>query len=482
MHQLEEDVPLRESRLWDLLLRYYNDLGATAWTKAKVPAFPTSNMAIADGYAQVIAAWAAELGERVTVMELGAGHGRFSHYCLRSLRSRGVDFRYLMTDAAPSNTAAWEKNPFLRPMFQLGLVSGRLHDATAPPPPVEGPLVVISNYCFDSLPADVFRLKRGALEEGHPILSAKSPIGDDPSVLSELRLDFSFHPIEPEGYYGEPDLEAVLGAYRERMGSGTFCFPVGTLRGLKPLLAREAPTLLLSMDKGYSHLHDIAGEDTVGFARHGSISFLVNYDAVAQLVQQAGGSVRLLETRQGPLEGGMFWTGGDCPATAAVFDEALSLFSPSDFHNLYNALYSLKKPKLKGVLALLRLSRYDPTVFCNFYERVLGEASKAQPRWKRQVEVALERVWDNAYPIDGVPDVAFAVARTYHRIGRYTRALERYQDSLDLAGAHPATHFNMGLCFHRLGQDLRARAEFNRALALDAGYGRARDWLVKLDA
>ncbi|MFT4980163.1 MAG: tetratricopeptide (TPR) repeat protein [Myxococcota bacterium] len=480
-HTLAEDVPLRQSRLWALQERYFADQGAAAWSSGAVPLFPTSNAGVAEAYADVIAAWAEDTGAPVQVVELGAGHGRLGYRCLRALLRRGVAVRYTLTDIAQSNVDAWSRHPFLRPYLQQGILRGACHDASAAPPLPDGPLVVIANYCFDGLVTDVFRLERGRLQEGRPVLTAPSPITDDPAIIDDLSLSFRFHPVEPEGYYGDAELDGLLGKYRERMGSGTFCFPLGALRGLQPLLDRKAPTLLLSVDKGRGHLHSIAGQDTVGFASHGSFSFLVNYDAIAQLYAGRGGGVRLYGAHLGSLEGGMFWSGQSrCLRTEAEFDAHLAAFSPSDLTTLYHAFRDQESLSLSAMLSMLRLSRHDPSVYCALYERVLEEAARSAPRVKRELVAALSVVWDNAFPIGGRPDTAFAVGRTLHRIGRHAPALERYQDSLDLTGEHAATCYNMGLCFHLIGQDDRARGMLKRALALDPTFGPARDRLVLL--
>lgn len=485
MHTLEEDVPLRRSHLWTLLERYYTQHGQQAWARGAVPFFPTSNAAIAEGYARVIGAWAEDTGRPAQVVELGAGHGQFGYRCIQALRRRGVPFHYTLTDVVQANLDAWDRSRFLRPFLQQGLAASARVDVSAPDPAVlpEGPLVVVANYCFDSLITDVFRLKDGVLLEGRPVLSSEDPITDDPALIDKLDLSFGFHPIEPGGYYGDAELDGVLGGYRERMGSGTFCFPLGALRGLQALLSRPDPVLLLSVDKGRGHLYTIAGSDTVGFARHGSFSFLVNYDAIAQLFAGRGGASRLYSPRVGgPLEGGAFWSGiASCPRTAQAFDDHLESFNPSDLVRMYEAVRDHVELDLTTFLSMLRLSRFDPTVYCALYERVLDEAVKASPVAQRTLLAAADTVWQNAFPLPASPDVAFAIGRTYHRLHRYTRALERYRDSLDLCGAHHATLFNMGLCFHHLGQDARARAHFQQSIKQKQSFGPAWDWLVRVE-
>jgi tetratricopeptide (TPR) repeat protein len=479
---IKEDVPLRESRLWDLQLRYFERLGEDAWGSGSVPAFPTSNTAIATACARVIAAWVRDTGCPAQVVELGAGHGRFGYRCVRALRRDGVSVRYTFTDVAQSNIDAIQRHPMLQEYFAQDIMTCARQDAATLPDLPKGPLVVVANYCFDSLLTDVFRVKEGRLEEGRPILSADVPISDDPSIIDELDLEFSFHPIDPIGYYGDPMLDELLAAYQERMGSGVFCFPIGTLRGLKDLLQRPGPVLLLATDKGHSHIQDLVGNDTVGFATHGSFSFMVNFDAVTQLFQRHGGRSHCFSTHDGPLEGGVFIAGQeDCTQTVWAFQEHLAVFSPSDFYALYQTAESADEMDIDALLAMLRLSRFDPQVYTNLYEKALDEISELRIENQRQVLAVLDAVWESAFPIGGQPDVAFALGRTLHQMSRYQRALDRYTASLAYTGEHPATRYNMGLCLYWQGQDAAARVELLKALELDPAYGQARDWLVRID-
>ena len=51
---LEEEVPLRQSVLWDLQRSFYDEMNINCWSKAVVPNFVTSNAFVARSYAKVI--------------------------------------------------------------------------------------------------------------------------------------------------------------------------------------------------------------------------------------------------------------------------------------------------------------------------------------------------------------------------------------------------------------------------------------------
>jgi hypothetical protein len=78
---------LSESSLWRLQRRYYETAGPEAWSSATVPHYITSNPYIASAFADVILAFQRDVGEPITVVELGAGSGRFS-YLLTDFRQQ----------------------------------------------------------------------------------------------------------------------------------------------------------------------------------------------------------------------------------------------------------------------------------------------------------------------------------------------------------------------------------------------------------
>ena len=86
------DTRLSESALWDMIARYFRERGVDAW--AQVPFYPTSNMFVAEAYAELILAFLLDLRphmnpeEPVYVLELGAGTGCFSYRCLRALKRK----------------------------------------------------------------------------------------------------------------------------------------------------------------------------------------------------------------------------------------------------------------------------------------------------------------------------------------------------------------------------------------------------------
>ena len=489
-HTIEQGERLSESIIWSLQRRFFEERGVSAWSRHIVPNFPTTNAAIARSYARLIEAWVADIQpeQPVCIVELGAGPGRFAYLCLQQL---SIPCRYVMTDVAERNIEFWQNHRHLRPLISMGQLDFARFDAETDETITlrisrktlaDSPIVVIANYVFDGLLQDAFQVRSGCLEEGRTHLTASGPEPDldDANLISRLTMSLRYAPIERRPYYEEADIDSILEEYPQRMSSGRFGFPVATLRCIRRLLALSGgQMLLLSTDKGYNHLHQLDGRDSTSLTRHGSFSFMVNYDAIGRYVVQQGGTALLSTARTGTLEGGAFLFGpGDHSQTRAAFRDHIEALSPADFFQLYQALISLESPSLSLSLTILRMSNFDPVVFHRLHIKMLAPAAVALPSLKQVLRDSLDRVWKNFYPIGPSQDVPFAIGRTLHRMGHLSSALGRYQSSLDIYGPHAATFYNMGSCFHQLGELSLAVDYLERSLKEDPEYTRASEKLV----
>jgi hypothetical protein len=183
---VETDQRLSRSLLWKLQRRYYDQTGIDAWRNDAVPHYATTNTRVADGYAEVFVGslrdrgGASRPGGPVTLVELGAGSGRFAYLFLKAftaMRGRSaaadVPFRYAMTDFTETNVRYWREHPRLRPFVDQGLLDFALLDAedvggevrlveagvALRAGDVGNPLVVVANYVLDTVPQDAFRFR-----------------------------------------------------------------------------------------------------------------------------------------------------------------------------------------------------------------------------------------------------------------------------------------------------------------------------------
>ena len=129
MNILENDVPFSHSLLWDLQREYFQTAGVTAWSTHTVPLYVTNNPALARAYAAVVAVWledARATEAPPTIVELGAGSGRFTFLLLRQLEllfgeQPPVPFRYVATDFAAQNVEFCREHPQLQVLSRARL-------------------------------------------------------------------------------------------------------------------------------------------------------------------------------------------------------------------------------------------------------------------------------------------------------------------------------------------------------------------------
>ena len=187
--------------LWSLLGLWYSQSGPQAWGIDAIPSYITSNCSIASSYAALVSGFLRDLlhlksrqtdapqldlSKPVYLLELGGGHGKFTHLFLRqmeSLRKRSkhlkrVKLVYVLTDFAMSNINTLLRKRELMHWREEGLLdfatfdcekdeSIKLlvsHTVLSPSNPSVNPIICVGNYVFDSLRADAFRVLKGKLQ------------------------------------------------------------------------------------------------------------------------------------------------------------------------------------------------------------------------------------------------------------------------------------------------------------------------------
>ncbi|WP_437574853.1 hypothetical protein [Sorangium sp. So ce887] len=119
-------------------------MGIDAWRATTVPHCVTNNPALAHAYAEVVlgslrdgqaGSPALDRREPVTIVELGAGNGRFAYLFLKAFTAmhrrsavRDVRFRYVMTDVTETNVRYWRAHAKLRPFVEQGVLDSALLD------------------------------------------------------------------------------------------------------------------------------------------------------------------------------------------------------------------------------------------------------------------------------------------------------------------------------------------------------------------
>jgi tetratricopeptide (TPR) repeat protein len=517
---LEQGVRLSRSMIWTLQRSFYERHGVEAWRSEGIPFHITSNTYIAQAYARVVLGWLRDNapfdpGEPVTLVELGAGHGRFGYLFLKKLLRlqqaspsrdvKDVRLQYVMTDLAERNVELWRGNPRLRPFLDSGLLDLACFDAARDtelrlavsgrvlvPGAVRNPLVMIANYLFDSLPQDAFWIEDGRLYESLVTVTPRRKETDpgdpnNPDLLSRVDLSFHYNPAAP-GYYGDPDLDALLDDSVQRLPATAFLFPVTALQCIRVFRELSADRLLLlAADKGY-HRDDelVLGHGVPSITRHGrgSFSMMVDYRFLGESFRRAGGEALQPRHRHESLLVSAFLL-GDPPGhleTRQAYQAAVEDFGPDDFFTLAPALDLSRDPlSLEQALAYLRLSAWDHRLLWRqipFYKSRCAELAEAR---KQDLCDAARQVWDCYFPLgEEEEDLGFALGVLFLEMKLYREALDFFGESTRLYGLEPGTAYNMGLCHYGLREMEAAARCVQQALELDPELDSARLLRIRL--
>lgn len=515
---LERDRPLSQSLIWQRQTEFYRQRGPRAWTEDRVPQYITNNPFLAEIQAGIVAGFLDDClkpGSRgsalslspnhpLRILELGAGPGRFACLFLRHLtarlRERGIapgTLRYCMTDCAPTSLEAWRANPYLAEFTGSGLLefaryeSGQplprfLASSEAAPP---GPLVLIANYVFDTLPQDAFVISQGEIAEALVTTRAPQQAGGAPPALSQMQLTWRNVPVPP-GRYPDPSWSRILEHYRDRLSAATVLFPTSALEILQQLAAAtDGRMLVLAADKGYAYEDDLAlsqGPPTLEFHGANCFSQTVNFDAIARCFWARDGDALKPDKHSANLSLCAFLRGRpgeQFPHTKAAYRGSQEAFGPDDLFNLLAWLNAqLESLSIPQVLAVLRLTRWDPIALLRLFP-VMAPQLRNVVRERDDLRHAVLRTWANRFPVHPEENaLAFDCAVILLELRFFADALPLFQASEQMLGRSPATSYNLGLCALGLGRSSEALAFMTEACELDPAFEPARLSRLKLEA
>jgi hypothetical protein len=518
---LETRQRLSRSVLWKLQRNYFERRGIDAWSKGAVPHHITSSPFIADAYARVIFGFLRDChagangdaspstpldySQPVYIIELGSGPGRFAYLFLKKFLGllRGsvlkeIRVRYVMTDFAESNLEYWRAHEWLRPFVEEGSLDFARFDAergeelrlvnsgeALSAETARNPLVVISNYLFDSLPQDAFAVAGGQLFETLVTVSTprKESDPEDPDILSRAELSYTNAPVEGD-CYEDPAWNRLLEDYKRRLPSASFLFPTAALKCVEYFRRLSCGRMLmLSGDRGYNGDEAILrGEGLPALTAHGSFSMMVDYQIIGERCRQLGGQVIHPSHRHESLNVSAFIFGdAGFVETRRAYAEAIEKFGPDDFNTLKEGFARVyDSMSLENLLAFLRLSCWDYRRFLECLPVMKERLPDTPDARKQELYEAARRVWDAYLPIGEEEDLAFQIGTLLLEMEFYNEALEFLQHSVSLYGAEPGTAYNMAACYHGLSQTAKALACVEQALELDAEFDAAKALRISL--
>lgn len=506
---LESDQRLSHSLIWDLQTAAYHSFGANAWSQKGVPSYITSNPFIADKYAQVVlgyirdgmAAQTIDPSQTLYILDLGAGTGRFGYSFLLAfqqlltfLKNIPLKFCYVMTDFTEVNIDFWRNHPYLQKSIAEGVLDFALYHHSDQHPlrlkvqnirldNLLNPMVVIANYFFDTIPQDLFRVKKGVLEEGTITLSipddSSNLEANDPAIIMHLIPKFSYFPIkEISNYYKEPLFNSILAQYADRLNSTTaekevpFYFSVGAYQVVDHFkrMAKKG-LLLIAADQGLCTEEDLQNSREPYISKHGSFSIPVNYDALGKYFGYLGGKTFITEFREPSfvVTASVLGQDSDCnfEETALAFRTHIDDFGPADYFELVTfSDQEWAQPNLEKMLMLLKLGRWDPSNFNEFFEKIRKEVKIAPEAIKQQLQRIIFKVWEQFYPVSKEEALfVMNLGVLMFEMKCKEDALFFFQKGLEIDLKKSLILKNIASCYRSMGRADLAKEYMSRALS-----------------
>lgn len=485
--ELESIRLFSESGIWQLNHDYYQQEGIGAWQQNVVPHQMTSNSMVGKTYAELILgllrdrSFQNKTTETVYILELGAGHGRLAfhiiqhlEYLTANLNIKLPPYCYVISDIAKESLSFFLKHHQLKPFFEQGKVDVCYFDATESKEmellyakrkiktqDLDQPLVLVANYFFDSIPTDLFYVKDKKLSSCLAALhSDKDPEGLDKQDLIQ-HIDIKFFKEKVDGpFYEEAIYNEILEDYRNQISESHIFFPKAGFQCLSNLkkLSKQG-IMLLSMDKGFHRIEALEKKAAPELILHGSLSIWVNYHAFDQYCQKQDGKSLLPSSASfySPVVCLLILNNADTyKETIASYENNINRFGPDDFNGIKRHTYNnISRLNLKELLAIVRLSHYDSSLFIKVLPRIKQLAKSISIVERTRLMETLTEVWNMYFSISEPFDLSYEIGGLLYDLGYYQKALIYFAHSNLQFGDTADVIYNQALCHYQLNEDAK---------------------------
>lgn len=492
---------LSNSILWQRMHEYYAHLGTEVWEEEVVPQQITNNTYLANNYAKQIIAqiqdYIAANGQPKDdspfyVLEIGAGHGRLSFYLLENLRQAFSNFgwpknwlKYLMTDISEKSLETWQTHHALKPFMDDGWLDIAKYDANQDAQiklalsgeviahnTITKPLFVICNYIFDTLSQDAFQVIGHKMHEVELIIKNEAQLnkGHLKDFFKDAQYQFLKHPINTDYYSEYPILNSILKAYETECEDAAFLMPLGAIQCIENMKKFANGTVMfLVSDKGVTDKDLFEEDEDPDISYHGSVSMMVNFDALRRYTELCGGNCLLMGDRGAGFQVVNFIFQADYPIphTTYTFNNSLSCFSPQD---LFDICYIDDEPittfkTAEAIVNILNLAEWDPSIFYDYHEQLLEKLEKDEITVNLQHSIlnGVERTWRYFFKSEKSQDIPFAIGSILFNMGFNEKAIEYYLQSLAYYGKDKDTYYNLTLAYQASGDHVKAQEMINES-------------------
>ncbi len=511
---LEQSQSFSNSLIWDLQKKFYARQGIEAWRKGVVPQYITNNPYIANTYARLVLAFLRDCQKAATldpsqpiyIVELGAGAGRLAFQFLKKLLKilphttlKDISIKYVLTDFAEANLEFWRNHPPLKALAEQGYLDFAHYEAgqdqkltllysqeKLTPGSLKNPLIVLANYVFDSIPADVFSIKDGEVGLGLVSIRGNQPNLDlhDPDLLSKVTLSYEQKPLAGD-FYQNQIYNQILQEYSRNLRETILVFPNVALDCIRNLAQISSGKLLLIVgDKGFTREDHLEGLPEPGLSLHGGgFSLMVNFHAISQYIMKQGGFALNPAHQPQNLNISVYGLGAACPETQLTYQTAVEQFGPDDYFVIVKGLEkNYQHLSLAQMQAYMRLSHWDTQTFLSCFPNLLDKGETLTIVEREDLYQAVQEVWDIYYPMGDKPDVAFYLGMLLYSMAFFPESLEFFNHSIQLYGSNASTLYNIAMCHYNLGQPSTALNFIDQALKKDPAFEPAKASRLKIQA
>ncbi len=500
---IQEAVPLSDSILFDIHKNYFRKNGIDSWKK-NVPYYVTSHALFVNQVATLTFTYLIEAfyrgdithDEPLYCLELGAGAGKFMYMFLNTLLPmletsplKDLSFIYIGSDFSENIVSYWDSHHQFQPFIKNGSLDFALYDAEKQQDirlrksgtllkNLKNPLLVIANYVFDSLVHDAFHTNHGQLELSLAATYSKSD--DYENNPEDLALSFSKKNIDTH-YYKDTGLNRILTDYLTDHDSSTFLLPTGAVSCLNHVHGlSQKGAIVISHDKGHVEMESCIGITTPQFVTHGSISLMVNYDALCRYFGHKEGEGVMGDPVYG-LKTCLIATGStlfNFPLTKQALVQCVNTLPSDQFLGLKNLIDPIvKQLSTKDILAYLQFCMWDPKIVSHCTEPLLELIHTLTPSQILLLKKGLQSSERLIYDFSD-DYYYFDLARVWHDLAHYEKSRDLYLHSMQVQEEDEFHWYNLALAYYKLGNHEKTKAALGEAKRVNPGY-EAVDVLMK---
>jgi ectoine hydroxylase-related dioxygenase (phytanoyl-CoA dioxygenase family) len=496
MSVIEKFTRFDQSVVWSLLHRFYMEAGPAAWSNKIVPQRSTSNAFCADTYAAIVASFFKELiaegnSEPPIIIELGGGSGRFAWQFLNRLFNYHFsdedpcpEFTYLLTDGATKNIAAWKAKARFAPLIESGVLdfaqlliepdpvirqdSGDLKPADL----VGRPLIIIANYLFDSIAANMFRVRDHTIEQVFVQTESternfiRKPITSFESVSDR----FQSRPVKGEPT-GHPIIDEALRKYAQRPGDFHVVVPQICLEFVEKFVHRDTPMLLLAGDLAYSDPSEFELASPLIFDTY--FAHHTNLHIFGEMFGAYGGTMQSQRHKDANFSCSLFslagknrWAELALGRTRETAQALLKDFNPYDAHEMIDLIESTAaEMSIRQAMALIRFSKFDPDVAAACIPHLLFNIEQGEEHIDRaQLYETYMEAFRAYFPDGSESHFDCGIAELFMRLGFHAQAKQLIDHAIGEFGPTAPRLFARSLALFNLG-DLASSEQTVRAAA-----------------